>query len=146
LTSFLLFLLGYLGLQLVIAAWVARRAVSIQVKLLLLFVLKRSCSQDAEAPSFSTLQRRLCRCVFRATADNLFADYSFIAAFISYYLLEHYTYLSVCILYTFWVPQIYVNVRTGTTAPMRPSYILVTSAAHLFVPLCTCTNSPSALT
>jgi hypothetical protein len=58
------------------------------------------------------------------------------AAFVSYYLLEHYTYLSVYILYTFWMPQIYVNVRTGTVAPMRPSYILVTSAARLFVPLC----------
>jgi hypothetical protein len=76
----------------------------------------------------------------------ILADLTFVAAFVSYYLLEHYTYLSVFVLYTFWVPQIYLNVRTGTTAPLLPSYILVSSVTHLFVPLCTCTCPPSALT
>mgnify|MGYP001762197398 FL=1 len=41
-------------------------------------------------------------------------------------------------LFSFWVPQIVHNVRKRTVGATTPAYVIGTTLAHVFFPLCTC--------
>ena len=41
------------------------------------------------------------------------------------------------LLYSFWVPQIIHNVKNDCRKPLNMTYVVVSSASRLFLPLCT---------